>query len=372
MSYNGVRKVEFSIPRPPKAFFSGKSHQELYSTHPYNPAVFTMNPYEAHYKVVQSANVKVDAPSWFGEYDSSHWYTGWGGGSPVKPALQEAVGKLAEKWRQSSFNAGVSLGESRESALMIAERCQQLSRAALDVRRGNLGAALRNLRKVAPKNRREAARLLRDSLDNAQSAWMELRYGWIPHFSDIYNLSELVGFKPHVNVIRAGKVNTVSPKLYWNGDEVGTMERYHKLYVTCYVSGQPSWPDRLGLTDPASIAWELVPGSFIADWISPIGSTISSLHALTHLPIQHACYTRVWGHKAIWPIGKTVTYRDFPVLGADCKPFNTELNMIRLIGLGSFSDYVNGLSQNVNGRMDPGVAKVADSVALLSQRLRFK
>ena len=46
----------------------------------------------------------------------------------------------------------------------------------------------------------------------------------------------------------------------------------------------PEWQgarafNQLGLLNPVSLAWELVPWSFVVDWVLPIGSVLSALSA---------------------------------------------------------------------------------------------
>lgn len=38
-------------------------------------------------------------------------------------------------------------------------------------------------------------------------------------------------------------------------------------------------PAALGLTNPASVAWELVPFSFVVDWFAPVGDWLNALDA---------------------------------------------------------------------------------------------
>jgi hypothetical protein len=56
-------------------------------------------------------------------------------------------------------------------------------------------------------------------------------------------------------------------------------------YVVYYQVNYPEMPSytALGLTNPALLAWELVPFSFVLDWLLPIGDWLSSLDATVGL-----------------------------------------------------------------------------------------
>lgn len=49
----------------------------------------------------------------------------------------------------------------------------------------------------------------------------------------------------------------------------------------------------IGLMDPASTAWELVPWSFVVDWTLPIGDWLSSLSATLGLSFRAGSYTYI-------------------------------------------------------------------------------
>jgi hypothetical protein len=44
-----------------------------------------------------------------------------------------------------------------------------------------------------------------------------------------------------------------------------------------------SFERNLGLTDPLSVAWELIPYSFVVDWFVPIGTYLDNLNAIPKL-----------------------------------------------------------------------------------------
>ncbi len=60
---------------------------------------------------------------------------------------------------------------------------------------------------------------------------------------------------------------------------------------------------RLGLTNPAAVAWELVPYSFVVDWFVNVGDYLnqfSEFHGVTLINPYHTIYTRMKGKGAKW------------------------------------------------------------------------
>jgi hypothetical protein len=46
----------------------------------------------------------------------------------------------------------------------------------------------------------------------------------------------------------------------------------------------------IGLINPSTVVWELIPFSFVVDWFLPIGNFLHGLSALTGTSTQQGCY----------------------------------------------------------------------------------
>lgn len=208
------------------------------------------------------------------------------------PTFTETTAKLLSNWRASSFNLGVTIGEGRETVELITSRLLDLARAAQALRKGNLGSALRHLSHVPKGGRRRAQAAL--SVNKLTDAWLELQYGWIPLIKDIENAAEFVKLDPKQNRVRARSRNKGDCTPYGAGipqSRVRLFNNDRRLQQIVEVSYAPPLAERLGLTDPYSIVWELTTLSFVADWMASIGDYLATLHAVTTMPVTSCIQT---------------------------------------------------------------------------------
>lgn len=116
--------------------------------------------------------------------------------------------------------------------------------------------------------------------------WLEWVYGWSPLLSTIYGTAEeMIRYNINRTVVVKGRRHLIrhsTPKVNsatWNGP------LSHELKVYSFAKSQyvvelrvvDNDLSRLTSLNPASIAWELLPFSFVADWFLDIGSYIRGL-----------------------------------------------------------------------------------------------
>lgn len=209
----------------------------------------------------------------------------------------ELYGKLADKYDDMSFNLPMFAGELGETADMLAGRLRQLAGVGRAVRRGDIAraakllgvtpprgqAGLSSAQKAARKRNADKPELQRDQ--TVTSAWLELQYGWTPLFMDISNLADALAKrdKPRSQRLFVKKaipkvVRTSAPKLKAEGYGI-----YRKSIIAYVEEVFPSLADRMGLYDPVSVAWELTPFSFVADWVLPIGDYVRARSLVSRL-----------------------------------------------------------------------------------------
>lgn len=252
--------------------------------------ILTENPYSAKYGDL----FDYDA-SW--SYTKTGAATGFGkcsdlGGALVvadPPALTDldVLNKLLEKWRGGDWNPSVTAGESVEAWTLIADRVRRLARGYKAVRRGDVGSAVRFLAGSGRAARHKPKRL---TSREVSATWLEMQYGWIPLVKDIYAASEFTSVHVSMPTLRTSKRSwgpapTPSggsiPANRVNDGWVNERLTSVKLLLT---STEVPLPERLGLTDPVTVLWELLPGSFILDWVLPIGDFLTALHAIRAIP----------------------------------------------------------------------------------------
>lgn len=197
-------------------------------------------------------------------------------GSTIK-----ALSKLVDKWKNSDVNLGVSIGEGKESLGMVSQSLFSLAQSARCVRRGDLGGALRHFKNPVPRSaRRRAAKKL--SQGDASGSWLALNLGWAPMISDIYAALEYQrdtgGYAKIVSGWVKGTGGATVSTTYGMGGKVTKVD-VRLRYVTAIRTPPTEW-QRLGLTNPALVAWELVPFSFVIDYFIPIGDAINALGVL--------------------------------------------------------------------------------------------
>lgn len=217
-------------------------------------------------------------------------------------------GAIATNRALSSFNdklgksaqLGADIAEGRSSLSMIASRAGQLSSAARSLRKGNLSGFYDSLN-INPARRKPASSFRHKSGD-VGGVWLEYWFGWAPLISDLYTAAEvLVQARPATRIRARGSVSGHFSN-YTSGVELG---RYDNQWQEDYswttraqviadvMVGDPNLvlQTKLGLSNPASIAWELVPWSWLVDWFLPIGEAVDSFSWFRGYKLSNPVYT---------------------------------------------------------------------------------
>lgn len=184
------------------------------------------------------------------------------------------------------MNLAVAAAELGQSGAMVSDNLHRLLRAYRATRKGNLKEALIALGQPGARHK---GRWRRGSGSKATAnRWLELQYGWLPLMSDLYGVyTEFTGKQEIRTTVsgsarssRQSSANTKNADLYRNvtsyRHEFGA---YVRLDYAVDLAALANYARDLGITNPALVAWELVPFSFVADWFVSIGSWVSSLDA---------------------------------------------------------------------------------------------
>ena len=217
-------------------------------------------------------------------------YSSWAAADLITANQKLAlIGRLREKINGSDFNLAVFLAESLESCDMISATAKKLARAYAFAHSGRWVQAARTLSDgpVPPRIRRA-----RES-DPISGHWLELQYGWLPLLQDVKAAAELlahqlnVPFRKRYHVAKRLEVTQTAKgsrswatnccPVTWSTVKYESGSTKSQIYaITAYVSEAPTIPQLLGLTNPASVLWEKLPYSFVADWFIPIGQWLDA------------------------------------------------------------------------------------------------
>lgn len=201
------------------------------------------------------------------------------------------------------INSAESISTGNRTFRMIASSLSRVARAYISVKRGQFSSAAVTLfGDKKPRYRKGGGPSAKKSV---ASNWLEFQYGWKPLLNDIDYLikDHFKTFKdPSLRFARSSarrlsttesdimgplRVSLASVDPY----KVGILVRTTETRVAYGISFKLSDPDKqfraqTGLTSPVSLAWELLPFSFVVDWLYPIGPYLESLSAFEGLEFK--------------------------------------------------------------------------------------
>lgn len=183
------------------------------------------------------------------------------------------IGKLREKVAGSDFNAGVFLAQSHEALTMITGTARKIYGAYFAARRGQFWLAHKIL--TVGTDRFSSARP-----KVVASNWLELQYGWLPLLKDCESAAQFLAHELSypmqwtVTVRSSKKLGTLRTASPSNSDF-----KKKEVWTRCQIKAKLTEKDVAqlsGLLDPFSVAWELLPYSFVLDWFIPIGNYLAA------------------------------------------------------------------------------------------------
>lgn len=233
------------------------------------------NPSQQHLLAVSSSDFVVDS---------------WGVPTMSSSMKARIDTGLLQKAGDRKVNLGNALAEGKETVRMLAEAVKTLAAAYHAARHGSWGkvaSLLRHPRLHLPSGR------------NLSQHWLEYIYGWRPLIQDIYDLYQTLknglNIKPQLLSVRR-KISTSIDQTI--DDPSGTFtHRYARTSATFYgkmwyrISSEDiTIFNRLGLINPAEVAWEVIPFSFVVDWLIPVSSYLEALSARVGLTFVDGYY----------------------------------------------------------------------------------
>lgn len=201
-------------------------------------------------------------------------------------ARNKAWAKFVNTARSESASLGVALAEWPQSLSMIANRASQLRRGYRDLRRGDFRGFLRQFG-MDPK--RKHRNKVSNVANSASSLWLEYSFGWKPLTQDIYE-----GFEAMSQPVPGGPVSGSgfeSISQQWRSQwytQTFNGSAFVKYGAEVHVSNPNQYLlQQLGLANPLLIAWELVPFSFMVDWVFDVGTCLGATTDLLGMSVTH-------------------------------------------------------------------------------------
>lgn len=194
-------------------------------------------------------------------------------------ALQvKALGAVYEKAKNQNVNLAnflAEIGKTKDSFIDIVKR---LAKVVLSAKKGNLTKAWKNLVPQGTNTKQ---------LANDHLLWV---YGVSPILSDIDGMAKQLaeGFQDGMEIVvksaqskeysNSTVANSTSSILY-RREQLDVRTTVTVKAVLKYKMSNPALQNlsQLGLTNPATVVWEVTPWSFVIDWIIPIGNWLDSL-----------------------------------------------------------------------------------------------
>lgn len=265
----------------------------------------------SYLKITGSENVGINA----GAAYTAQGFTG----DPI--TVNKCYARFVDQVQESAM-AAVNFAEREEAMKMVCQRAGQLVKAYRSFRKGRIVDGLKALGIKRTKGNRWA------KPKDASKLWLEYHFGWAPLMQDIHTGVSIMTKDPTSKVVRA----SASRNTQWRG----TLKDYQWVssggeHFTCHMSAEVSVEspnlfraNQLGLLNPAAIAWELVPFSFVVDWFTSVGQVINSLSDFIGLELKNAYTTVVYSgstyleykqYEKPYPRGSSSGFRCIRTLG---------------------------------------------------------
>jgi len=220
-------------------------------------------------------------------------------------ADSKARQKVLLEAKNQKVNLGQVYGERHQTVLLAQKTAERVIRTVVLLRKGNFGAAAGELGiKPSAKQRSAFAKRHRKNPQQATAdGWLELQYGWRPLLQDVYGALEFVQDKwaknPRQRVSKSASVEDTpfrAPSSEGYRTTVTTQKRKTSVKYVLYYTIPNEFLKTLseaGVTNPAVVAWELLPWSFVVDWFLPIGNFIQTWDATAGLQFEKGVKTTV-------------------------------------------------------------------------------
>lgn len=191
--------------------------------------------------------------------------------------------KARSKIASEVVNLGSSLVEYRESVRMFRDTVQILHDVYRTLRTGRISDSLQ--RRMTRRGRERISRMpwrLRRHVNvmSLPAAFLQANFGIKPLMNDVFSSIDVLSARLGLPIYRKIYVKGISSNYVYTYGTFAHWRRTDKANFHLLLD-----PERAEIIvgNPIEWAWELIPFSFVIDWMLPIGETLSSLDALKNV-----------------------------------------------------------------------------------------
>lgn len=202
------------------------------------------------------------------------------------------------KLKDQHVNLSVAFAERAATAETIAQTATTLATAISRIRKLDVSGAKKALRlsSLLTKRERKILKSSKSSAKKASNLWLGLQYGWMPLLQDVQGSAEQLASQDaavpdrYRATVKGKRTSKENGKPVFVGTPTGTQSLRFDVYryqrgsmgatvrLDFYLENPAlARASQLGITNPLSVAWELVPFSFVADWMYPIGDYVNAI-----------------------------------------------------------------------------------------------
>ena len=246
---------------------------------------------------------------WAGNIRDFGYPDHYNGAPDTSTVISDAIFKLRAKIKDQDVNFGAAIAEGRQSIQMIADAASAVAKSFTALKHGDFGSAARALqleysrelkRRMKNPRKRYRGETIGAQTHDLANRWLELQFGWKPLLGDIDGAARKLANDATANPTRHRfKVSTRAWKPYrprinteqleWTTPDDPVVDNHaqmNKGRIGVQMIAYWGFKNRVaaeaarsGLIDPLSVIWEVVPFSFIVDWVYPVGKVLDSISA---------------------------------------------------------------------------------------------